>query len=60
MTAPQLVDQITSMLSTIYARVIDDGRQNLQDKSIFCENLMMHLLNDVNGWHMVNANGIRR
>ena len=52
-------DYIRDKLSYIQSKVKNDTKQNLYDINKTAEDIFMHILNDVYGWKLVNANDIK-
>jgi len=52
-------DYIRDRLSFIESKVKNDTKQKLYDINKTAEDIFMHLLNDVYGWQLVNANDIK-
>jgi len=52
-------DYIRDKLSYIQSKVKNDTKQNLYDINKTAEDIFMHILNDVYGWELVNANDIK-
>ena len=52
-------DYIRDRLSFIESKVKNDTKQKLYDINKTAEAIFMHLLNDVYGWQLVNANDIK-
>jgi len=52
----KLIESIKSLLSCMYSQLPLGTKNNLNDKNVFCENLMRDILNMLYGYHLVNAN----
>jgi hypothetical protein len=52
-------DYIRDKLSYIESKVKNDTKQKLYDINKTAEDIFMHILNDVYGWQLVNANNIK-
>jgi len=52
-------DYIRNQLSYIKSKIQDDTKQKLYDINKTSEDIFMHILNDVYGWKLVNANDIK-
>ena len=44
---PEVIKNITSLLSTIFSEIESNNQQGLNDKSVFGELLMRFILNDI-------------
>ena len=53
---PEVIKDITFLLSTIFSEIESNNQQGLNDKSVFGELLMRFILNDIMNWDLININ----
>lgn len=53
---PEVIKDITFLLSTIFSEIESNNQQGLNDKSVFGELLMRLILNDIMNWDLININ----